>query len=326
MKGIDVSHWNGKPFNQVTEKAYRDADFVIVKATQGVNFIDPCWKANADRVLRDGKLLGLYHYATGAEAKAEAEFFLNVVEKYVGKAVLAIDWESGQNKAWGSKTWVKAFCNTVFGKVKIRPLIYVQASATAQVSSLANQYPLWIAGYPVKDFTSWIPPKFPYLSRLAGWPNYSIWQYTSAGGVDRNVSTISKNDWLELQGGDKRSVPRETLTSSQKTVSALAVEVLAGKWGSGNERKQRLLQAGYPYSEIQAEVNRLLALKNKNALKAGSQVKVKPNSFIYGTHRIFASHVYRTTYVLHEIKNDRAVIRKGDVIVGAVHKDDLIPQ
>lgn len=43
-----------------------------------------------------------------------------------------------------------------------------------------------------------------------------------------------------------------------KTNEELAKEVLAGKWGNGAERKNRLTQAGYNYSEVQAIVNQLV--------------------------------------------------------------------
>ena len=38
----------------------------------------------------------------------------------------------------------------------------------------------------------------------------------------------------------------------------IAKEVINGKWGNGEDRKNRLTQAGYNYSEIQAIVNKLL--------------------------------------------------------------------
>ena len=43
-----------------------------------------------------------------------------------------------------------------------------------------------------------------------------------------------------------------------KSNETIAKEVIAGKWGNGAERKNRLTQAGYNYSEIQALVNQLL--------------------------------------------------------------------
>lgn len=46
--------------------------------------------------------------------------------------------------------------------------------------------------------------------------------------------------------------------ASKKTVDELAREVIQGKWGNGTERKNRLTQAGYNYSEVQARVDALL--------------------------------------------------------------------
>ena len=46
--------------------------------------------------------------------------------------------------------------------------------------------------------------------------------------------------------------------TKKKTVTELAREVIAGKWGNGTERKTRLTAAGYDYAAVQAEVNRLL--------------------------------------------------------------------
>lgn len=43
-----------------------------------------------------------------------------------------------------------------------------------------------------------------------------------------------------------------------KTIDEIAREVIAGKWGSGEERKRRLTEAGYNYSEVQARVNQIL--------------------------------------------------------------------
>lgn len=45
-------------------------------------------------------------------------------------------------------------------------------------------------------------------------------------------------------------------TSAKKSVSEIAKEVIAGKWGVGDDRKARLKAAGYNYDSVQAEVNR----------------------------------------------------------------------
>ena len=43
-----------------------------------------------------------------------------------------------------------------------------------------------------------------------------------------------------------------------KTNRDIAIEVIGGKWGNGEERKRRLTEAGYDYNAIQAIVNRIL--------------------------------------------------------------------
>ena len=47
-------------------------------------------------------------------------------------------------------------------------------------------------------------------------------------------------------------------TTKKKSVNEIAKEVIAGKWGNGTDRKKRLTNAGYNYTEIQKVVNKLL--------------------------------------------------------------------
>lgn len=47
----------------------------------------------------------------------------------------------------------------------------------------------------------------------------------------------------------------------KKSVEEIAREVIAGKWGSGADRKQRLTDAGYDPNEVQAMVNAMLGVR-----------------------------------------------------------------
>lgn len=47
-------------------------------------------------------------------------------------------------------------------------------------------------------------------------------------------------------------------TTSKKSVTEVAQEVIEGKWGNGNDRWARLVGAGYDYDKIQAAVNAIL--------------------------------------------------------------------
>lgn len=58
-----------------------------------------------------------------------------------------------------------------------------------------------------------------------------------------------------------------TPPTTKKDVSDIAREVIAGKWGNGEDRKKRLEKAGYNYGIIQARVNEILRGQTTSAKK-----------------------------------------------------------
>ncbi len=56
----------------------------------------------------------------------------------------------------------------------------------------------------------------------------------------------------------ERSESQAAQQPDEVSLTALAREVIAGKWGNGADRKRRLTAAGHDYKAVQAEVNRLL--------------------------------------------------------------------
>lgn len=60
-------------------------------------------------------------------------------------------------------------------------------------------------------------------------------------------------------------------SSTSKTITDIAKEVIAGKWGNGTDRKKRLVSAGYDYNIVQSEVNRLLNIKT-TSLKSNEAI------------------------------------------------------
>lgn len=49
-----------------------------------------------------------------------------------------------------------------------------------------------------------------------------------------------------------------TTVPNKKSIETIAKEVIAGKWGNGEDRKKALIKAGYDYNEVQKKVNELL--------------------------------------------------------------------
>jgi len=64
--------------------------------------------------------------------------------------------------------------------------------------------------------------------------------------------------------GDKPVASDPVVSEPTKTITQLAREVLKGKWGNGADRKNRLTEAGYNYTEVQKEVNRLCNSSKKS--------------------------------------------------------------
>lgn len=251
FKVIDISS------HQSVEVAGIDGiDAVIVKATQDVTYINPKCDAQYQLAKQKGRGLGVYHYAGGGDPVAEADFFLKNIEGYIGEAVLALDWESGQNSSWGDSSWCRKFVNRVHEKTGIWCLIYIQASALNQVSNCANDCGLWIAGYPTND-ASWDVPAFNYST--SPWSTYTLWQFTSGGALDRNVGQINRAAWDRIAKGESAKQPEPVVVVENPTVfpegkvlSTLVLETAQGFYGNGDARKSRL---GKYYNSVQAIID-----------------------------------------------------------------------
>lgn len=254
MNGIDISAWQGDENIDLSKVPF---DFCIVKATEGTSYKNRYFVAHCDAVLKKKKLLGAYHYANGGDVQKEADYFLAYAKKYIGKAVLVLDWEAKNNPQFGKNDleWCLKWCNYVYQKTGIKPLIYIQKSAMDAVKKAG--YGLWVAQYP--DYVETGYQEHPWNE---GAYNCLLRQYTSVGklpgyngSLDLNKAYISAASWRKLA---TKAVKIATIKPVKKSVNTIAREVLAGKWGNGTDRKARLTKAGYDYSKVQTTVNKLV--------------------------------------------------------------------
>lgn len=216
LKVVDVYSGSPRSYAQAT-----DADAVIVKATQGTGYINPFADIDYQTAKRNGKLLGVYHYAAGGDPVAEAQYFYNNVKGYVGEAILGLDWEKGQNAAWGDTNWSRRFVDEVHRLTGVWPIIYVQFSAVYQVANCANTCGLWGAGYPWYN-NSWDIPPFLLSYGFAPWKNLTGWQFTG-NTKDRSIFYLDANGWLALAKGDgaiTHVAQPETKPADNKVVDA----------------------------------------------------------------------------------------------------------
>ncbi len=261
MNGIDISAWQGDGNIDLSKVPF---DFCIVKATEGTDYKNRYFTSHCDKLLNKKKLLGAYHYANGGDVQKEADYFLTYAKKYIGKAVLVLDWEAKNNPMFGVKDleWCLQWCDYVQKKTGIKPIIYIQKSAMDAVKKAG--YSLWVAQYPDYNETGY--QEHPWNE---GAYNCLIRQYTSVGklsgyngNLDLNKAYISAASWNKQAGKVKTT---SASTTAKKSINTLAREVLAGKWGNGTDRKARLTKAGYDYNKVQAAVNKLVKASQMSA-------------------------------------------------------------
>lgn len=87
---------------------------------------------------------------------------------------------------------------------------------------------------------------------------YTIVAESAGQGASKWGKLKSGAGWISLDYVQKTSAGSAPSAPAKKDNTTIAREVLAGAWGNGNDRKNRLQAAGYDYNAIQAEVNRLM--------------------------------------------------------------------
>lgn len=167
IKGIDVSHHNGKvDWKKVKASGI---DFVFLKATEGTTYTDPTFISNAFDAKAAGLLVGAYHFLSdGRSGKDQAAWFLHRTSFADIDLPLVLDWERSN-----AKNEAKEFLTEIEKHTKRIPIIYgghIIREENLDASFL--KYPLWLAQYgPRAD-------KIP-----KPWKKYTIWQYSETGSV-----------------------------------------------------------------------------------------------------------------------------------------------
>ena len=259
LDGIDISSYQSGIALTVVP-----CDFVIIKATQGTGYVNPDCDRAYQQAKRAGKLRGTYHYVGGGNAVAEADYYINNIKGYLKDGLLAIDWEAEQNSAWGNEAYLEQLVRRVIERTGIKPLIYSMASRYAQVAAVAKKLDcgLWIAEYADMNPTGYQAHpwregayacairQYASTGRLNGW----------GGNLDLNIAYMTRDQWAKYvnPGGKPAAAPAPSKPApapAKKSEDTIAAEVIAGKWGNGQDRVNRLKQAGYNPATIQAKVN-----------------------------------------------------------------------
>ena len=249
-KGIDVSHYQKKID---WAKAKKVVEFSILKIGEGrySNQKDDYFERNYSECKRLGIPVGVYSYAYAqsvSEAKEEAK---RVIEWLQGRDLdlpVYYDMENANMQKLGKSQLTEiaiAFCHEI-EKAGYWAGIYANLywySNLLDTEKLKKMFTLWIANV---DFTH-DQTKYDGL--------YDMFQYSWKGQVDGIIASVDMNVMYRDLVTDVRNSKNATNNNVRKSEDEIVQEIMKGLWGNGEERKQKLQNAGYEYNSIQSKVN-----------------------------------------------------------------------
>lgn len=285
LKGIDVSTFQGGiDFG----KAKNAIDFVIIRT--GYKFTtDTLFRSNAKMAKENGvTVLGVYHFSyalSEGEAVKEAQYCISEVEiaGLPKSTIIFYDFEYDSVR-YAAKKGIKMGSKDVNNLATAFCEACKAAGYRTGIYLNLDYYRNWYYADTLKNYMVW-------LADYTGGPDYpcDVHQYTSKGtipGISGNVDMnyIYRDEILEAPS-----------YKAGKSITEVANEVIAGLWGNGKDRKDKLAKAGYDYAKVQAEVNNIL---NGGAVK-DKVFKDTESAGIASRFRLGYSNVYTTTTGLY---------------------------
>lgn len=245
---IDVSVHNGKldwtKLKPQIEGAILRCGYGTDKSSQD----DKQWARNVSECERLGIPYGVYLYsyaATEDAARSEAQHVQRLLKGHTLQLPVFFDIEENKLQHSARKNFY-TFAETIGREYRVG-LYTGEYYYNSCMQGTAADW-LWIAKYGRNDGQAHNKPV------LQDGKTVHLWQYTSkALNTNMDASLILDRSILDT-------------STVRKTVTEVAREVINGKWGNGDDRKNRLAAAGYSYTEVQAAVNRLLARDKRKSV------------------------------------------------------------
>ena len=264
IKGIDVSEFQGNiNWNKVKADGI---EFAILKLGNiydyDANYKDSKFDTNYKNARANGIKIGAYIYNYCNTIDTLKKGLEWAIKKLEGKELdlpFYLDMEDKDIQGETKETLTNQ-CNEFAKYVESKGY---QAGVYANVNWLKNE--LNPSNFD-KDISVWVAQ---YYKECQYEGKYDIWQYASNG----KVSGISGNcDMNYLYNTDIIIESGSTDDSDKKSIDELAQEVIDGKWGDGEDRKNRLEKAGYNYDAVQDRVNEILSKPKKSITEVAKDV------------------------------------------------------
>lgn len=249
-KGIDVSYANGR-----LDWSKLDVDFAIIRIGYGGDIKkqdDSQAIYNMDECERLGIPYGVYIYSYALNqpnVESEVDHTLRMIKGR--KIELGVYFDMEDADGYKRKNGIDPYKN----RDLLTGFCIKYCEAIERAGYKAGVY----ANYDWFKNVLYMNKLVKWQIWLAQWQVYKpamtcdIWQYSSEGTFD---GVKGRFDMNYLYDDVKREPVKDV---SKKSVDIIAEEVIDGKWGNGDERKAKLVAAGYKYNEVQTEVNKRMA-------------------------------------------------------------------
>lgn len=199
IAGIDVSHHQGAidwtKLKASSDPATGPIEFVYIKATEGVGYIDPMTQTYAQGAHAAGFKIGYYHFATlndpnaSADAAAEAKYFDSQLKLLPAAALMPVlDIETNKSNLSPQlvQQWISSFMQTMQQLGHAQMMLYSYTPFLDQNLPANHPFgtlPLWLAQY-----RNVVQPTLP-----KGWNQYTVWQYSNAGKFNGIPAAVDLN-------------------------------------------------------------------------------------------------------------------------------------
>lgn len=269
-KGIDISTWQENvDYNKLKEQGI---EFAIIRTGYGKNKSqkDKMFEKHYEGLKNANIKIGAYHYSYITSIEGAIQEAKNCLEFIKGKTFdlpIFLDLEEKRTSNLGKETVTQGaleFCK-IIKDAGYKAGVYANLNWFLNYVNpnklIENGNKIWLAQWASKPTANF---------------NVDFWQYTSKG----QINGISGNVDLDYE----LNVNEEKPVENKKTIEELAKEVINGLWGNGEERRQRLTNAGYNYQEVQNRVNEILRPKVTSiamyySVKAGDNLTRIANKF-----------------------------------------------
>lgn len=256
-KGIDVSRHQGIiDWKKVKQSGI---DFTILRAGYGkiVSQKDSFFEQNYAGCVEAGIPVGVYWYSyamSEKEAQQEAAACLSCIQGKQFEYPVFFDIEEKKQLALGKTACSKIAAAFLEAMEEAGYFVGIYSSKSHLENyiseELRKQYAIWVAHYGVE--------KTNYSGDFGMWQKSDKGKISGiSGNVDLDECYVDYPEIIRNAGLNCFTKPEEI--PAEKTIQEMAQEIISGKWGNGEDRKKRLLEAGYDYAAIQAVVNEIVA-------------------------------------------------------------------